>query len=320
MQLAWMLPSVLFGTYLGISSGAWHMLVMSLGSVLIWVLARKFNENREIDLTEPVIFDGPNVWIGDYQLPKYEIFWKKNWHRVVFSAYEAKRQSPVFQVDLALESQVGHAIIIGATGSGKSELLKLLLLQVLQKAPDSEIVLIDFKGGATFGRLTGFDQVKSLTTDIDGHDPQAFWQGMQSLISQRESMFATHGVSRIEELAAFGLPTSRCYIFIDELVTALAESVFASPALISIAARGRSLGIHLVAATQSTQGVPRAMLTNLRARIVLGDADPIELAQLNVKRPAGSEICPQGWSSGILQKPGELSSHFNFPLGASFGF
>jgi S-DNA-T family DNA segregation ATPase FtsK/SpoIIIE len=319
MQLAWMLPSVLFGMYLGVSTGAWHMLVMSLGSSLIWIIAKSFNESREIDLTEPVTFDGPEVWIGDYQLPKREIFWKKRWHQVVYSAYKAQGNQPVFQIDLALESQVGHALIIGATGSGKSELLKLLLSQMLQKAPDSEFVLIDFKGGATFGRLAGLAQVKSLTTDIDGHDPQVFWQTIQALVSQRESILATSGVSRIEDLAIAGVPMPRCYIFVDELVTALAEAALASTALNSIAARGRSLGVHLVAATQSSQGVPRVMLTNLRARIVLGDADPIELAQLNVKRPAGSEICPSGWASGILQKPGELSSHFNFPLGASFG-
>ena len=102
--------------------------------------------------------------------------------------------------------------------------------------------------------------------------------------------------------------------------TALAEAALASTALNSIAARGRSLGVHLVAATQSTKGVPRPMLTNLRARILLGDADPIELAQLNIRRPVGPTICPNGWSSGILQKPGELSSHFIFPLGASFEF
>ena len=320
MQFAWMLPSVLFGMYLGVSTGAWHMLVMSLGSAMIWLIAKRFNESREIDLTEPVTFDGPEVWIGEYQLPKREILWKKKWHQVVYSAYRAQGNQPVFNVDLALESQVGHALIIGPTGSGKSELLKLLLRQVLNKAPDAEVLLIDFKGGATFSPLASLAQVKSLTTDIDGHDPQVFWQAIQALVSQRESMLATSGVSRIEDLAIHGVPIPRCYIFVDELVAALAEAALAGTALNSIAARGRSLGVHLVAATQSTQGVPRSMLTNLRARIVLGDADPIELAQLNIRRPVGQSTCPKGWSSGILQKPGELSSHFNFPLGASFGF
>lgn len=320
MQFAWMMPSVLFGLYLGITSGSWHMLAMSLGSAIIWVIVKRFNESREIDLSEPVTFEGPDVWIGDFQLPRYEILWKKKWHLVVYNAYRAKDQTPSFQVDLGLEAQAGHALIIGATGSGKSQLLKLLLQRVLQEHPDAEIILIDFKGGATFGRLATLTQVRSLTTDIDGHDPQSFWQEIQSLISQRESVLATGGVSRIEDLAAYGRQMPRCYIFIDELATALAESVVASSALTAVVARGRSLGVHLVAATQSTQGLPRSMLTNLRAKIVLGDADPIELAQLNMKRPAGLAICPAGWASGIFQKPGELSSHFNFPLGASFGF
>jgi S-DNA-T family DNA segregation ATPase FtsK/SpoIIIE len=112
----------------------------------------------------------------------------------------------------------------------------------------------------------------------------------------------------------------RHYIFIDELAAALAESPLASAALIMVATRGRSLGLHLIAATQSAQGIPRNMLTNLRVRIALAETDPIDLAQLNLKRPVEPASVLAGWASGIAQKPGSLTSHFNFPLGASFEF
>jgi S-DNA-T family DNA segregation ATPase FtsK/SpoIIIE len=114
----------------------------------------------------------------------------------------------------------------------------------------------------------------------------------------------------------FRLP--RHYIFIDELAAALAESPLAPAALTMVATRGRSLGIHLIAATQSAQGIPRAMLTNLRVRIALAEADPIDLAQLNLKRPPEPVSVLAGWASGIVQKPGMKISQFNFPLGASF--
>ena len=52
----------------------------------------------------------------------------------------------------------------------------------------------------------------------------------------------------------------------------------------------------------------------------LAEADPIDLAQLNLKRPAEPTSVLAGWASGIAQKPGSLTSHFNFPLGASFEF
>jgi energy-coupling factor transporter ATP-binding protein EcfA2 len=320
MQFAWMLPSVLFGVYLGVSSGGWHMLFMSLGSAMVWFGAKRFNDSREIDLSEPVSFDGPDVWIGDYQLPKYEIFWKKKWHPVVYAAYLAKTNAPSFELSLELESGIGHCLIIGPTGSGKSELLKLLLGQVINSNTQAELTLIDFKGGATFNRYASNAQVKNLASDIDGHDPEQFWQSIQAEVGRRELSLAAMGVSRIEDLTALGKPMPRHYIFIDELVAALAESPRASGALNAVAARGRSLGIHLVVATQTTQGIPRSMLTNLRAKIALAEADPIELAQLNLKRPAEQLQVPAGWGSGIVQGPGKPSTYFYFPIGASFGF
>jgi S-DNA-T family DNA segregation ATPase FtsK/SpoIIIE len=111
----------------------------------------------------------------------------------------------------------------------------------------------------------------------------------------------------------------RHYIFIDELAAVLADSPLAAAALNIVATRGRSLGIHLVAASQSVQGIPRSMLTNLRVRIALAEADPIDLAQLNLKRPAEPASVLPGWASGIFLRPGSNPSNFNFPLGSGFG-
>jgi hypothetical protein len=74
----------------------------------------------------------------------------------------------------------------------------------------------------------------------------------------------------------------------------------------------------LVLATQSAQSVPRAMMTNLRTRIALAEADPIDLAQLNLKRPLATEPVPSGWASGWFQNPGSSSTQFIFPIGAVF--
>ena len=316
MQFNWMLPSILFGLYLGLSSGAWHMLGMSLITAGIWVGVRKFNDGRVVDLTEPVVINGAEVWIGDYQLPRREILWKREWHVLVYQAYQSKQSPPSFELNLQLEESGVHALIIGPTGSGKSELLKLLLAQTLGAQPNCQLTLLDFKGGATFSRYSGLGQLKTLATDIDAHDPSDLWNTIRAEVGRRELALAAKGASRIEDPIMFGLP--RHYIFIDELAAALAESPLASGALTMVATRGRSLGIHLIAATQSAQGLPRAMLTNLRVRIALAEADPIDLAQLNIKRPPEPASVLAGWGTGIVQKPGTLTSYFNFPLGASF--
>jgi type II secretory pathway predicted ATPase ExeA len=318
MQFTWMVPSLLFGIYLGLSTGAWHMLAMSAITTLIWAAVRKFSEGRVVDLNEPVIINGPEVWIGDYLLPRREILWKREWHQLVFTAWQAKHSAPVFDLDLQLETDGVHAVIIGPTGSGKSELLKLVLARAVSSQPESQVTLIDFKGGATFGKLSKLSQVKRLVTDIDGHNPDELWNEIRSEVGRRELALAAKGASRIEDPIMFSTP--RHYIFIDELAAVLAESQLAIAALTMVATRGRSLGIHLIAATQTAQGIPRSMLTNLRVRIALAESDPIDLAQLNIKRPLEPASVLAGWSHGIVQRPGSLTSHFNFPLGASFGF
>jgi S-DNA-T family DNA segregation ATPase FtsK/SpoIIIE len=318
MQLAWMLPSILFGLYLGTTTGTWFLLAMSLISALMMFGFRRFNDSRNPDLSEDVSFSGGQIWIGDYQLPSYEFLWKKQWHRLVFDAHNNIQQAPVFELELNLETDLGHCLIIGPTGSGKSELMKLLLQQILVKDPNCELVLIDFKGGATFGQFAGFAQTKLLVTDIDGHEPESIWQQVRAELGRRELRLAACRVSRIEDIIELGQQLPRRYIFIDELAAVLAESALAQAALSVVAARGRTLGVHLVLATQSAQAVPRALITNLRARVALADADPIELAQLNIKRVAEPVPTPTGWARGIFQKSSDVPRQFIFPLGAKF--
>lgn len=318
MQFAWMIPSILFGLYLGTTTGTWFLLAMSLITALVMVGFRRFNESRNPDLSEEVTFSGGEVWIGDYQLPNYEIFWKKEWHALVFAAHNSRKQQPVFDLELNLETDLGHCLIIGPTGSGKSELLKLLLQQLVAKDPNCELVLIDFKGGATFTPFARLPQSKILVTDIDGHEPEIIWQQVRAELGHRELRLAACRVSRIEDIIELSHQLPRRYIFIDELAAALAESPMAQSALTAVAARGRTLGVHLVLATQSAQSVPRALITNLRARVALADADPIELAQLNMKRVAEPALVPPGWARGIFQKTSEVPRQFIFPLGAKF--
>jgi DNA segregation ATPase FtsK/SpoIIIE-like protein len=318
MQFAWLAPSLLFGIYLGATTGAWHMLVMSSMTAVAWIAIKRFSAAREVDMTQPVTISGAEAWIGDYQLPKLEILWKREWHDLVYRAYLAKDSKPEFTLDLQLETLGAHALIVGPTGSGKSELLKLLLQKTITNQPSCEITLFDYKGGATFTRFNNLPQVKGLVTDIDGHPDDEPWHLMRAEVGRRELALAAKGASRIEDLQRWGMPIPRHYIFIDELAAVISQNPLAAAALTAVATRGRSLGIHLIMATQSAQSVPRAMMTNLRTRIALAETDPIDLAQLNLKRPAANDPVPAGWTSGWIQNPGSTSIQFIFPIGAVF--
>jgi DNA segregation ATPase FtsK/SpoIIIE-like protein len=318
MQFAWLAPSLLFGIYLGATTGAWHMLVMSSMTAVAWIAIKRFSAAREVDTSQPVTISGTDAWIGEYQLPKLEILWKREWHDLVYRAYLAKDTKPEFTLDLQLETIGAHALIVGPTGSGKSELLKLLLQKTISAQPSCELSLFDYKGGATFGCFDNLPQLKRLVTDIDGHPDDEPWQLLRAEVGRRELALAAKGASRIEDLQRWGTAMPRHYIFIDELAAVISQNPLAAAALTVVATRGRSLGIHLIMATQSAQSVPRAMMTNVRTRIALAEADPIDLAQLNLKKPPVSEIVPKGWASGWFQLPGYSSTQFIFPIGAVF--
>lgn len=175
-------------------------------------------------------------------------------------------QGAALEVDLALAP---HLFVVGPTGSGKSQLLRILAKSLTNRYLPSELqlMLVDFKGGGLLDGL-GIEpwQVASLS-DLDG-DRQAFWAELHTLLQQRERD-----------------PTilkPRVVIIVDELAEVLRDQA-ACVALTSVAARGRSLGVHLVLANQGLSGVPRDLLLNLRLRVALAGVDQVELVQLGGK-------------------------------------
>ena len=317
MQLAWLIPSMLVGSYLGATTGSWQMFFMSAATSVGLVVARRISESRQLEPGTAVIFAADSVWVGDYQLPKYEIYWKREWHDLVYRAYLDLKSEPSFKLPFDFTS--GHALIIGPTGSGKSELLKCLLGNYFQQ-PALELALFDFKGGATFGGLANHHsgKVKLLVTDIDGQDHAQCWKQLESELYRREVKLAQYGCSRIEDYRATDLP--RLIVVVDELANALAESSTAQAAITAIAARGRSLGVHLIAASQSVQGITRATLVNLKSRVLLGEADAIDMAQLNIRKPANRPNSKPGWLVGLAQNAESNSNYFFYPVGAILGY
>jgi S-DNA-T family DNA segregation ATPase FtsK/SpoIIIE len=317
MQLAWMLPSMLFGLVFAASTGTWHFALLSLASPLVWLISRRISALRQVDESAAVLFEPGSVSIGDYQLPTRQIFWKREWNERVYAAYIAANLAPQFDFKLDLAENGLHALIIGPTGSGKSQLIKLWLRQLIAAHPTCELWLYDFKGGAGLGGFIHQPQVRKFVTDIDGHDRASVWSAIELELAARAGQLAAVGASRIEDLPAQSMP--RLFVLVDELAAALAESVQAHSALTAVVARGRSLGVHFIGASQTLQSIPRAMLANIRARIALGEIDPVDASLLALKRPPETVLAPDGWALGLLQTSGAVGRHFFLPLGPSLG-
>jgi DNA segregation ATPase FtsK/SpoIIIE, S-DNA-T family len=182
-----------------------------------------------------------------------------------------------FAVDLRRDGP--HALVAGTTGSGKSELLQTLIASLaLGNRPDELVlVLVDYKGGAAFGPCADLPHVVGLVTDLDGPLVERALASLGAELTRREAVLAASGVSDVEEhrrrVGRPGGPPEvlpRLVIVVDEFASLAAELPDFVEGLVGIAMRGRSLGVHLVLATQRPEGVVSADIrANANLRICL---------------------------------------------------
>lgn len=157
-------------------------------------------------------------------------------------------------VDLCTDGP--HALVAGTTGSGKSELLQTLVTSLaLNHPPDTcSFLLIDYKGGAAFAEAAALPHTVGLLTDLDGQTTARALRSLNAELVRRESILATHRVADLADLPDH-VELARLVIVVDEFATLAEELPSFVPGLVSIAQRGRSLGVHLVLATQRPAGV-----------------------------------------------------------------
>lgn len=171
------------------------------------------------------------------------------------------------RLDLDLVSDGPHAVVVGTTGSGKSEMLRSLVLSlsVAYSPHDVQFVLIDFKGGAAFDACAHLPHVIGLLTDLDDDLGDRVVGGLRAELRRRERVLREAGVS---DASRSGL--ARLVIVIDELARLQADVPAFVASLVDIAQRGRSLGVHLVVATQrGGQTLSADLLANSSVRIAL---------------------------------------------------
>ena len=180
-------------------------------------------------------------------------------------------------VVLDLRRDGPHVLVAGTTGAGKSELLQSLVASLaVANTPDAmTFVLVDYKGGAAFKDCARLPHTVGLVTDLDGHLVERALVSLTAELKAREALLAGAGAKDIEELWAAGGALPRLVIVIDEFASLVEELPDFVRGLVGIAQRGRSLGVHLVLATQRPSGVVSPEIranTNLRVALRVTDA------------------------------------------------
>ncbi len=179
------------------------------------------------------------------------------------------------RVTLDLVEAGPHAVVGGTTGSGKSEFLVTWVAAMAAAHPHDVVtfLLIDFKGGAAFRPLVALPHCVGLITDLDGRQATRALASLAAELRHRERAMRAAGARDITELNRAGSrsnPLPRLVVVVDEFATMLTAFPELHALFVDIAARGRSLGVHLILCTQRPNGVVRdALLANCNLRISL---------------------------------------------------
>lgn len=179
-------------------------------------------------------------------------------------------QGPERAQILDLQTDGPHLLVAGTTGSGKSELLRgLTVALALSYTPERiNFLFVDFKGGSGLGPLTGLPHCVGLLTDLGSHELERALQSLRAEVRFREEALAA---VQAPDLASYrtstagqSSPLPHLAVVIDEFRMLVDDAPEALHELMRIAAIGRSLGIHLIMATQRPQG---ALTADIRANV-----------------------------------------------------
>jgi DNA segregation ATPase FtsK/SpoIIIE, S-DNA-T family len=225
------------------------------------------------------------------------------------------------ELDIKESAQGGmgpHGLIIGATGSGKSELLRTLVLGLALTHPSDVLnfVLVDFKGGATFLGLERLSHVSAVITNLADELPlvDRMRDALNGELVRRQELLRAAGnyaslrdYARAREQGADLPPVPTLFVVIDEFSELLSARSEFIDLFVMIGRLGRSLGVHLLLASQRLEeGKLRGLDTHLSYRIGLRTFSAME-SRVVLGVPDAYELPPQPGSGYLKSGTGDMT-------------
>lgn len=195
-----------------------------------------------------------------------------------------------------------HGLVAGTTGSGKSEIIQSYILSLAVNFHPYEVgfLLIDYKGGGMAGLFKNLPHLLGTITNLDGSESMRAMASIKSELARRQRIFSENEVNHINaynklfKLGEVSEPIPHLFLISDEFAELKKEQPDFMKELVSAARIGRSLGIHLILATQKPTGVVDDQIwTNSRFKLALkvqNEADSKEI----IKTPDAASITQPG--------------------------
>ena len=169
-----------------------------------------------------------------------------------------------------------HGLVGGTTGSGKSEFLRSLVAGLAARNDPTRLtfILIDFKGGAAFKTCERLPHTIGTISNLDAQMADRALRALEAEMTYRQRLFASAG-DGVDNLDAYlatspSEPVPRLLLVVDEFAMLAKEYPDVLSSLVSVAAVGRTLGVHMVLATQRPAGVVNDdILANTNLRVAL---------------------------------------------------
>lgn len=187
-------------------------------------------------------------------------------------------QGPTSPFTLDLRTQGPHALVGGTTGAGKSEFLQSWVLgMATAHSPDRVTFLfVDYKGGSAFADCVDLPHTVGLVTDLSPHLVRRALTSLRAELHHREHLLNRKRAKDLISLERTGDPECppSLIIIVDEFAALATEVPEFVDGVVDVAQRGRSLGLHLILATQRPAGVIKDNLranTNLRVALRMND-------------------------------------------------
>jgi len=279
----------------------------SLGGIGLEMMARKLAPLRHMQgistqIPERVSFFGLYGVKRPEEIPVLQLWNKNACHKSLSVPLGLRGREDVVALNLHENAHGPHGLVAGTTGSGKSEIVQSYILSLAVNFHPHEVgfLLIDYKGGGMANLFENLPHLLGTITNLDGSESMRALASIKSELKRRQAIFGDVGVNNINQYTKLfkageaTLPMPHLFIISDEFAELKKEQPEFMAELVSTARIGRSLGVHLILATQKPSGVVDDQIwSNSKFKLALKVANESDSNEV-LKTPDAARITQAG--------------------------